>query len=410
VSGPAPRPALPARALVASRILPPGPEGQHIVLERLLSGFDPDSYCLSSTELPASRTGGRGSCPPLPARYYHLKCGEVDRLPPLDRPLGRSERWRALARLAAVALQVARVARREGSEILVGCTASFYEPAAAALAARGLRRPFVAYLLDEYAGQWLFASWRDWAARLEPWIVRSAARVLVPNETLAEIYRRRYGRGATVVRNPIAPQFTSPAPDPAPAGGTGRRRIVFTGTLYDVHYDGFRRLFAALRRERERRYDVEVHTWQEPETLRRILAAPELVVRPFAPPERIAAAQRAADVLFLPVAFRSGFDFDHLLGAAPTKMGEYLASGRPILAHAPPDSFTSRHLRERDAAWVVDRPEAEALAAALAEIESDPVLGARRAAAALRTAREYELETCRGRFADELRIAAGGGG
>jgi glycosyltransferase involved in cell wall biosynthesis len=70
-------------------------------------------------------------------------------------------------------------------------------------------------------------------------------------------------------------------------------------------------------------------------------------------PSDVLKVQREADILFLPLAFNSPIP-ETVKTSAPGKMGEYLASGRPILAHAPADSFVSWYFRERECGVVVD--------------------------------------------------------
>jgi glycosyltransferase involved in cell wall biosynthesis len=91
------------------------------------------------------------------------------------------------------------------------------------------------------------------------------------------------------------------------------------------------------------------------------------------PPDSIAEVQRRADVLFLPLAFESPIE-EVLRTSAPGKMGDYLATGRPILVHARPDSFLSRYFREHECGVVVDINSPSAVAGALERISTDEAL------------------------------------
>ena len=86
-----------------------------------------------------------------------------------------------------------------------------------------------------------------------------------------------------------------------------------------------------------------------------------------------------------------GFETAHpavIRTAAPAKLPEYMASGRPILVHAPRGSHFADYVREAGFAEVVDVPEEEALRAALLRLLEDAELAGRRAA----RARELVLE------------------
>jgi glycosyltransferase involved in cell wall biosynthesis len=53
--------------------------------------------------------------------------------------------------------------------------------------------------------------------------------------------------------------------------------------------------------------------------------------------------QRMSDVLFLPLEFESPIP-EIIRTSAPGKLGEYLASGVPVLAHVPANSFVADYL------------------------------------------------------------------
>jgi glycosyltransferase involved in cell wall biosynthesis len=114
------------------------------------------------------------------------------------------------------------------------------------------------------------------------------------------------------------------------------------------------------------------------------------------------ALQQRADVLFLPLALQS--DYPELVRtAAPGKMAEYLAAGRPILVHAPPDSFLASYFRDHQCGIVVDRDDPAALAAALESILSDSALRARlRARAWQRAEADFDLGNARRQFAQAI--------
>jgi hypothetical protein len=63
------------------------------------------------------------------------------------------------------------------------------------------------------------------------------------------------------------------------------------------------------------------------------------------PHDRVGPILAGSDVLFLCLPRQ-------LERQLPTKLYEYMASGRPILALAPPDSVAARRVRERGAGWV----------------------------------------------------------
>jgi glycosyltransferase involved in cell wall biosynthesis len=97
--------------------------------------------------------------------------------------------------------------------------------------------------------------------------------------------------------------------------------------------------------------------------------------------------QTEADILFLPLAFDSPAP-EVVRTALPGKFAEYLASGRPMLVHAPPDSFVAWYCRCHQCAVVVDKTDPRGLAGGLERLATDPQFRCAIVAAALDRARK----------------------
>jgi glycosyltransferase involved in cell wall biosynthesis len=262
------------------------------------------------------------------------------------------------------ARQIERIARRERCELLIACSGDLHDLPAAAVAARRAGIPFVPYMFDDYLFQW--TGFRRRIARfLEPLALRNARAVVVPNEALGEEYFRRYGIRCAVIRNPCPlpdlgalDRAGSPFPD-------GEAAIVYTGSVYHAHHDAFLDLAAALSRLGDPKARLHVYTSQSREDLERLgLRGPAVVHHPHIPEPEVPRVLRHARVLFLPLAFDSPIP-EVIRTSAPGKMGEYMAAGRPILVHAPEDSFVSRYFRASGCGLVVGRSGPDPLAAAL---------------------------------------------
>jgi glycosyltransferase involved in cell wall biosynthesis len=74
--------------------------------------------------------------------------------------------------------------------------------------------------------------------------------------------------------------------------------------------------------------------------------------------------------------------------ATPGKLIDYLASGRPILIHAPPYSYISQYARENSFALVVDVEDVQVLRDALLRLLQDVRYSKRLVRNALRTLRK----------------------
>ncbi|MDQ3630401.1 MAG: glycosyltransferase, partial [Actinomycetota bacterium] len=370
-----------------SEYLPPAPtwSGQASVLYRLLAAVDRESYCLLSRvdfDAPEYRADARR----LSAPYHHL--GDAIRSAP-ERARGL-ERWtirgrRAWGTLRAVALGVAAL-RREGCGALVAAPDRVEDlPIALAISWLSGAR-FYPYLFDDYATKWTRPRERAFARRVEPLLLKRAAGVIVPNEYLGDDVLRRHGVKATVVRNPCD----------VPAYETHRgeevddlRRpaaVVFTGAVYHAHYGAFRDLLAAIDLLGAEVARLHLYTASDPELLAQQGVSGPIAFHAHAPAAAVPRIQQAAQVLFLPLAFDSPYP-DVVRTSAPAKMAEYLTAGRPILVHAPADSFVSGYFRRHGCGVVVDENDPAAVALALERILGDAALRQRICAAARERAR-----------------------
>ncbi len=390
------------KVAIVSHVLPPSPSGQAVVLYRLLEGMSPDRYCLVSRERYEGDARAGDASVRLPGRYHHLD------LP--ARALGGrhpdlfSLRLTAGMFLAAVARarQISRIVRSERCGLIVGCTGDLLDLPAACLAGRWAGIPFVPWLFDDYAHQWT-GPFRRVARRFEPAVFRRSRGAIAPNEFLQAEYARRHGVAAALVRNPC------PMPDleALDRGGTvfegGGTRIVYTGAVYRAHYDAFRNLVAAMRLIARPDARLHIFTAQTAAELAEAgISGPQVVLHSHIAQSEVPRVLRQATVLFLPLAFDSPIP-EVVRTSSPGKTGEYLAAGRPILVHAPADSFVSWYFRANGCGVVADRGEPEPLADAIARLLSDAELRAQLSRGARRAAeRDFDVVTIRAVFESVL--------
>ena len=359
------------KTAVVSHVLPPSPSGQSVMLMRVLEEIDPRDYVLI-TSAPEPATDG-DEAPALPAPCYRISPAA---------PL--TFRWpRALGPVRGIvsvvanvlrrAAEIARIVRRERCESIVACTGDLYDLPAAYVASRVLGIGFHPYVFDDYVYQWPASASRRVAERIAPYVMRGADSVIVPNEFLRDEYRRRYHIMPVIVRNPIArPAVGARVANEGSARSRGQR-IVYTGAVYHAHFDAFRNLVAALALLADPRFRLHVYTANTQDELRAAGIEGPVVTHPHQPPERMDGIHDAADMLFLPLAFHSTIP-EVIRTSAPGKIGEYLASGRPILVHAPADSFVAWYFRTHECGMVVDELSPERMAAALRRLDEDGAL------------------------------------
>ena len=431
----------PMKLAVLSRVLPPSPWGQVVALYRVLRDLDASSYCLISSEDyetrdPSQNPPPNGSTPRLPARYYHLPAkfyglrntlrsrlgrerGVVREAnaaspPPASTPTTGPEQITGLRAARAFvgeilmilqrALGLVRIIKREGSGALLTLSGDPFDLPAGYLAGLWTRVPVFVYLFDDYLYQWKNTPHEELARLAEPLVLRGAAGVIVPNEFLRDEYRRRYGGDPTVIHNPCEVaerEDTGEIPWPAEHGEV---RIVYTGAVYDAHYDAFRNLVAAIGQLGREDVRLHLYTAQPLGELEREGIVGPVVYHDHLPASKVSGVQRRADILFLPLAFISP-NHEIVKTSSPGKMGEYLASGRPVLAHAPADSFVSWYFREHECGVVVDRGDPAMLAREIHRLLEDRGLRATVVEnARISAASDFSVESARSKFLKMLEI------
>ena len=396
-------------ALISHKV-PPAGTGQSLVIYRMLRDMDPESYCLVSTEQHNADEPGEGPSTMLQCRYHYL--------PPSFR-FERGYRFglRTLREGVNIPLvvfdqrcRIADIVKREGCGAVVACTGDVTILPAGYLASRAAGVPFYAYLFDHYS----YREWDDpvkafWARRFEPFIMKGAAGIIAPNEILRDDIRKRFGVEAAVIHNSfdITPYETD-ALDANIRNPSDEVNIVYTGAVYEAHFGAFRNLMAAIGKLGHRRVRLHLYTNQPDETLERENIRGPIVHHAERSMTEMPRIQMEADILFLPLAFDSPYP-DLVRTSATTKLGEYLAARRPVLVHAPRDSFVSWYFREHDCGVVVDEDDPAQLAKGIELILGDAQLCQRMIANAYERARtDFSISASRAAFAQLLSLNGAG--
>ncbi len=388
-------------ALVSSAI-PPAQSGQAMVIYHLLRSIDPDHYCLITQRNFQTYTQ-RGNCTSTLPGNYHFLQPEYQVTRGICRTAS-SLRWnlplRSLLRIRV--RQITRILKQEKCKAVVACTGDLFDPPAAYLASLSLGIPFFFYIFDDFQYQWIEPSQRAFSQYYEPLLVKGSKQFFVPNECMYYEYLRRYGVRGIVLHNPCD-LSAYPAKEDENAGETRNEvKVVYTGAVYEAHYDAFRNLLDAIRLLGRPDLNLHIYTPQSPTKLKSNGISGAVVFHKHQPASRIPAIQRDADILFLPLAFNSPYQ-EVIRTASPGKTGELLAAGRPILVHAPKDSFVSWYFRKYQCGIVVDSNDPGQLREAIKQALMNPMLRSCLAAAAReRAEKDFDLDKIQRIFLDTV--------
>ena len=362
---------LPSKLAIISPVFPPDDSGQAVMLGRIMRHFDPTTYCLISTRsYPAASytsSGFLAQIPGLQGSFYAL-----------DTPPRRYwERLRPVREVINIAyltvvqtLRLMHIVKRERVSAIVVCSGDLVAIPAAYLASMVRRIPLYLYMFDRYRFQSVNRIDRFIAAWAERLATNRAKAVIVPNESLGEAFHQDYGVTPAIIHNPIdSSEIVVSDNKPWPLDLT-EIKIVYTGQVYAAQYDALSRLVQAIKLlEQEYPLKLHLYTAQPRAAIEQAGISGPVVFHGYCPPAQIRQIQQNADILFLPLAFVSPYP-EIITTSAPSKFGEYLVSGRPILAHAPP-GFISRYMREHDCGYFVDQASSELLAETIRSIALD---------------------------------------
>ena len=351
--------------------LPPSQSGQSLVLYHLLKDLKPDQYSLiTQKNFHLYGSQGNGSSH-LPGTYHYIN-PDYQVIRGILRFASTARSTGVLSALLKVRIhQLRRIIRQERSEAVIACTGDLFDPPAAYQVSKSLDIPYILYAFDHYSHQWMPPLLHAFARKHEEQLILGAAEIIVPNEFLRREYRRTYDVEATVLHNPCELSRYQANPEHNRANSEKEITIPYTGAIYEAHYDAFQNLIQALHTLDRPEVRLHIYTPQSESRLRANNISGEYVTyhknQPiFMMPE----IQQRADILFLPLAFNSPYP-EIVKTASPGKIGELLAAKRPVLVHAPADSFVSWYFNQHSCGLVVSENDPVELAKGIERLVSD---------------------------------------
>jgi len=378
---------LPCRLAVVSHAVPPTVVGTALRIHRLFQGIDPRDYTLFTCR-DVAVAHPKHELQRLPCEYVRINRG-WRQLPPRGGRLGRAVEWCNLPlRFLQRERHLRQLFKRNAHGAVLAFSGDDVDLPAACLAAKRAGLPFLAAVDDDYIYQWPRQLQRSFARRVEPWMMRHTARVLAIGDYCGDAYRQRYGIDPVVLYNPTAQPVPDSPPEPRECGRNGSVRIACTGSVNFFNIPAFNVLAEAgelLRGELD--VSVDVYTPQPREDCLNRGLSGRVNVQTAICGADAREVQRNADVLFLPMSLAESDD-RIARTSCPFKLTDYLISGRPILAYAPPGAFVTWLLRKHECGVVTDCADPQVMAANLRLLCGPEGRGAHLVRGAFRVARE----------------------
>ncbi|MFO0680452.1 MAG: glycosyltransferase [Sandaracinus sp.] len=339
------------RPLVVSNRWVPSGTGTPIVLYELFRHFPPSSvtvFCGPGVHPASSLT--------LPFETRRLT------LPKVDRYVYGAYRVLGKRALPLVRAALWRVIQREKPTALYAHYPDAVFVTAAALAAERAGIPLVVYFDILWEGN----DEPGLAKRYEHRVVRTASRRFAITEDYCEYLGQKHGVPFELMPHVLptaqAELVIVPREERTDA-------IHIGGNVYvNMNLDAVQRLHRVMAR-RPAPPPLEIYGFTPRTELEKWGIRGDWVKTGTVQRHELLALQRRSRVLYLPEAFESPTP-QMIRYNFPTKALEYMLTGTPILVHAPADSYLARNAREHGWGLLVDRPDDEALAAALQRLEA----------------------------------------
>ena len=375
---------------VVSHTFSPDLNGQAVVLGRLLEGMPP-LVRISSDRFwrPQAIPGVIDECVATPWAIRKLR-----KLRFMEGAV-----FRMHVRHRARGIERALVQHRCSS--VVACTGGdLVDVPAAIVAAERAGVPCVLHYFDDYRSQWKIPNpaWSTrWMERngasIEAEVLRKASGVVVPNELLKSELAERTSSPITIIRNPVQLDLYETLRASVPSREYSPLRpwsIAYTGSIYEAQLDAVRNCARGLDVLRGRGIDVRLHLYTaQSEASLHAQGIPDSVhIHPAVKPLDASRIQCEADILLLPLAFATRYP-ELIRTSAPGKLGEYLASGRPIFVHAPADCFLSHFATDQRWGLVCDTPDESRIADGVERMIRDSQLRTELSRGALAASRQF---------------------
>jgi len=180
------------------------------------------------------------------------------------------------------------------------------------------------------------------AKYFEPKIVSKSHKIFVTSEAMGNYYREKYGRDSILIPHSFEDDLFTKEKNKQ-----NGRKIVFTGMISrgDDHLEC---LLDAIKEMPDVELDLYVPTKRD------LNINMQNIKVDYAERKEIPGILGNAGILFLPRSFYTFHTEAMMLTASPSKLGEYLGAGKPILVLAPVNSYISDYAKKHGFALVLN--------------------------------------------------------
>lgn len=275
------------------------------------------------------------------------------------------------------------VIREEQIDYVIGVYPDAFYCSAACRAAKKSGVPFSSYFHNTFVEN---AAIKDpKAAELQAEIFHQSEFVFVMSEGMQQFYQEKYQLPRVVPLVHTFNEYPAAANEKLPGAGRHQYRLVAIGNFNESNMEATIRLAKAV--GADPRFSLSLFT-RVPKLLlqKRGLDMRNVEHKGFVGFDQVHSALQDYDIAVLTHGFSGGYGDIEYRTIFPTRTIPLLLSGKPILVHAPANSFLSDFVRDRQCAELVDQPNEQAIINGLERMigsqsyQQELVTAARRAA------------------------------
>jgi len=234
--------------------------------------------------------------------------------------------------------------------------------------------PYVLYFFDIYKENNLSGIYKILSKLFEKSLIQKSSLTILTNEKTEEFFKNKYGKNlktAIVYNSTFTENYKKikHSYNPQPP-----YKIIFTGNVYWPQEQSLLNLIEAINLIHDIAIELHLYIPILTDTIKQKTAYKKNIVINSASPSEMPIIQSNADLLFLPLSWNTKSP-DIIATATPGKFTDYLASGRPMLVHAPDYAYVSQYTKEYRLGLVVDKNDAQLLADTIRDFLKDPSIG-----------------------------------
>jgi len=234
--------------------------------------------------------------------------------------------------------------------------------------------PFRLFLFDIYKGNYFPFPGGILSKIFESKIFKNAETIIVTNEGTKQFYIKRYGKNVgqkiVVIHNATFPVPCSASEieyEPKPP-----YKILFTGRIYWPQIGAIKNLIQAIKEMNDLDIKLDIYCPNPRQYLEKIgIEECGKIKISVAPPQEMPRIQARADILFLPLSWNTKSD-NIINTATPGKLTDYLVAGKPMLIHAPSNTYLVKYAKKNNFAMIIDKNDVEELKKGIKTLLENP--------------------------------------